>query len=53
MADFRHDPNGVMIELNFWHEADVPEIDKSNSMPGSKAAPKKKPAAARKLVGAQ
>ena len=25
---FLHDPDGIMIELNFWHEADVPEIDK-------------------------
>ncbi|MFO1080119.1 MAG: VOC family protein [Reyranellaceae bacterium] len=31
---FVHDPDGVMIELNFWHEADVPEIDHSNTMPG-------------------
>src|SRR5882757_8764451 len=23
---FLHDPDGVMIELNFWNEADVPEI---------------------------
>jgi catechol 2,3-dioxygenase-like lactoylglutathione lyase family enzyme len=23
---FVHDPDGVMIELNFWNEADVPEI---------------------------
>jgi hypothetical protein len=48
---FVHDPDGVMIELNFWHEADVPEIDKSETLPGSRA--KKKPAAARKLVGAK
>ena len=26
---FIHDPDGVMIELNFWNEADVPEIDRS------------------------
>jgi hypothetical protein len=26
---FLHDPDGVMIELNFWNEADVPEIDRS------------------------
>ena len=42
---------GVMIELNFWHEADVPEIDKSDTLPGARA--KKKPAATRKLVGAK
>ena len=28
---FVHDPDGIMIELNFWHEADVPEIDKAPS----------------------
>src|SRR3979411_1021709 len=44
---FVHDPDGIMIELNFWHEADVPEIDKSDAMPGSKA--KTKPASAKKL----
>ncbi|MCW5733358.1 MAG: VOC family protein [Enhydrobacter sp.] len=33
---FLHDPDGVMIELNFWHEAEVPEIDTSDSMPGEK-----------------
>ena len=26
---FLHDPDGIMIELNFWHEADVPEIEKT------------------------
>ena len=31
---FLHDPDGIMIELNFWHEADVPEIDKSGKLPG-------------------
>src|ERR1700730_6258683 len=40
---FVHDPDGIMIELNFWHEADVPEIDKSDALPGAKA---KKTAAA-------
>src|SRR5262245_39199795 len=25
---FVHDPDGVMIELNFWNEADVPEINR-------------------------
>ena len=24
---FIHDPDGVMIELNFWHEADVAELE--------------------------
>jgi catechol 2,3-dioxygenase-like lactoylglutathione lyase family enzyme len=33
---FLHDPDGVMIELNFWHEAEVPEVDKSDSLPGEK-----------------
>ena len=33
---FVHDPDGVMIELNFWHEAEVPEIDTSDSLPGEK-----------------
>jgi hypothetical protein len=49
---FVHDPDGVMIELNFWNEADVPEIDKSVTMPGAQIA-KKKPASAKKLVGAK
>jgi catechol 2,3-dioxygenase-like lactoylglutathione lyase family enzyme len=34
---FVHDPDGVMIELNFWHEADVPEIDKSDTLPGARS----------------
>ena len=33
---FLHDPDGVMIELNFWHEADVPEIDNSGKVPGDR-----------------
>jgi catechol 2,3-dioxygenase-like lactoylglutathione lyase family enzyme len=33
---FVHDPDGVMIELNFWNEADVPEIDTSRTMPGER-----------------
>jgi catechol 2,3-dioxygenase-like lactoylglutathione lyase family enzyme len=33
---FLHDPDGVMIELNFWNEADVPEIDSSRTMPGER-----------------
>ena len=49
---FVHDPDGIMIELNFWHEADVPEVDKSDALPGAKA--KKKPATSKKqLVGAK
>jgi catechol 2,3-dioxygenase-like lactoylglutathione lyase family enzyme len=49
---FVHDPDGVMIELNFWHEADVPEIEKTDALPGAKA--KKKPASSKKqLVGAK
>ena len=35
---FLHDPDGIMIELNFWHEADVPEIDNSGKvLPALKA----------------
>ena len=33
---FLHDPDGIMIELNFWHEADVPEIDNSGKVPGDR-----------------
>ena len=33
---FIHDPDGVMIELNFWDEADVPEIDTSGAMAGDR-----------------
>jgi hypothetical protein len=50
---FVHDPDGIMIELNFWHEADVPEIDKSVSMPGAKIAKKKSAPAKKQLVGAK
>jgi len=42
---FLHDPDGVMIELNFWNEADVPEIDNSSKVPGDRlkaAKPAKK-----------
>ena len=42
---FLHDPDGIMIELNFWHEADVPEIDNSGKVPGDRlkaAKPAKK-----------
>ena len=31
---FLHDPDGIMIELNFWHEADVAELDKGYTLPG-------------------
>ena len=31
---FLHDPDGIMIELNFWHEAEVPEIDRADGLPG-------------------
>jgi hypothetical protein len=34
---FVHDPDGVMIELNFWHEADVPELS-ANMDPVSRSA---------------
>ena len=27
---FLHDPDGIMIELNFWHEDEVPEIDRAD-----------------------
>jgi hypothetical protein len=45
---FIHDPDGVMIELNFWHEELVPEIEDTDALPGKrtraemKQAPKKK-----------
>ena len=44
---FVHDPDGVMIELNFWHEADVPELKQSGGSPISRddlAARGKQPA---------
>ena len=44
---FVHDPDGVMIELNFWNEADVPELKQSGSTPISRddlAARAKQPA---------
>jgi catechol 2,3-dioxygenase-like lactoylglutathione lyase family enzyme len=52
---FVHDPDGVMIELNFWHEADVPEIDAEQVLPGERARKereKQKPKT-RKLVAAK
>ena len=39
---FVHDPDGIMIELNFWHEADVPEIDKIGAPAGSEE-PRRRP----------
>ena len=48
---FIHDPDGVMIELNFWNEADVPEIEKTHALPGERT--RKKAAPAKKLVGAK
>jgi catechol 2,3-dioxygenase-like lactoylglutathione lyase family enzyme len=52
---FVHDPDGVMIELNFWNEADVPEIDRAQVLPGERARKereKQKPKQ-RKLVAAK
>jgi len=52
---FLHDPDGVMIELNFWHEADVPEIDKAQVLPGERARKEreKTKSKSKKLVGAK
>jgi catechol 2,3-dioxygenase-like lactoylglutathione lyase family enzyme len=33
---FVHDPDGIMIEMNFWNEAEVPEIDRSDERPGER-----------------
>ena len=49
---FVHDPDGIMIELNFWHEADVPEIDKSDALPGRRR-PRRRPPGEEQLVGAK
>jgi catechol 2,3-dioxygenase-like lactoylglutathione lyase family enzyme len=38
---FVHDPDGVMIELNFWNENDVPELADTAPM-DTKAKPKAK-----------
>ena len=49
---FIHDPDGVMIELNFWNEKLVPEVEKTDALPGERtrgAAAKK---AKKKLVPA-
>ena len=54
---FLHDPGGVMIELNFWHEADVPEIDREQVLPGERARKErekeKKAKGKKQLVGAK
>jgi len=52
---FVHDPDGVMIELNFWHEADVPELKETGKAPVARDALAKKAKAKGKkqLVGAK
>ena len=52
---FVHDPDGVMIELNFWHEADVPEIDREQVLPGERARKEreKQKSKSKKLVAAK
>jgi catechol 2,3-dioxygenase-like lactoylglutathione lyase family enzyme len=39
---FIHDPDGVMIELNFWNEADVAELEGFDPMTNKAGARKKK-----------
>jgi len=39
---FVHDPDGVMIELNFWNEADVPELKTFDPMTSRAGAMKEK-----------
>jgi len=39
---FVHDPDGVMIELNFWNEADVPELKGFDPMTSKAGAMKEK-----------
>lgn len=39
---FVHDPDGVMIELNFWHEADVKELDGFDPMTNRAGGQKEK-----------
>ena len=50
-----HDPDGVMIELNFWHEADVPELKETGKAQVARDALAKKAKAKGKkqLVGAK
>jgi len=43
---FVHDPDGVMIELNFWHEADVKELEGFDPMTNKAGAKKDKAVAA-------
>lgn len=43
---FVHDPDGVMIELNFWHEADVKELEGFNPMTNKAGGQKEKAVAA-------
>ena len=54
---FVHDPDGVMIELNFWHEADVPELKETGKAPVARDALAKKAKTTAKgkkqLVGAK
>jgi len=37
-----HDPDGVMIELNFWNEADVAELKNFDPMTNRNGARKQK-----------
>ena len=39
---FVHDPDGVMIELNFWHEEDVAELAGYDPMANKVTAEKQK-----------
>ena len=52
---FVHDPDGVMIELNFWHEADVPELKETGTAPVARdaLAKKAKTKGKKQLVGAK
>jgi len=53
---FLHDPDGVMIELNFWNEADVPEVKASGTTPVSRdalAEKTKSPKSKKQLAGAK
>lgn len=43
---FVHDPDGVMIELNFWHEADVKELEGFDPMTNKAGGQKEKAVAA-------
>ena len=52
---FVHDPDGVMIELNFWNETDVPELKETGKAPVARdaLAKKAKPKGKKQLVGAK